>query len=295
MGAGWLTHPTEELVRRGRSGDTSAFVAQIERYRSRLEALAYVKMSAKLLRSYSVEDVLQEACLRGFRSFHSFESRGPNSFFRWISEHRARRERDGEPDPHGPPPLAEGARFREGPRLSRGAGTRSRLPGSGRPECALRREVAPPRPALEPGARFRLSLPAEAAPGRPETARARLGEARDPALRRRPQAVGEALPPQAALPLLRLSRSHPVAVLAAGLTGRRAKGPIQGGFHACGAPPEIRVGFPDRLRFPSWRDNPDEDQLRPRSPRRPPASSRAALCAGIPRPGRTRTPRPSPS
>jgi RNA polymerase sigma-70 factor, ECF subfamily len=86
MGAGWLSHPTEELVRRGRSGDPSAFVSLIERYRSRLEALAYVKMSAKLLRSYSVEDVLQEACLRGFRSFQSFESRGPNSFFRWISE-----------------------------------------------------------------------------------------------------------------------------------------------------------------------------------------------------------------
>lgn len=86
MGTESFSHPTEELVRRGRSGDPSAFVSLIERYRSRLEALAYVKMSAKLLRSYSVEDVLQEACLRGFRSFHSFESRGPNSFYRWISE-----------------------------------------------------------------------------------------------------------------------------------------------------------------------------------------------------------------
>lgn len=86
MGTGPVLHPTEDLVRRGRSGDPAAFVALIERYRSRLEALAYVKMSSKLHRAYGVEDVLQEACLRGFQSFPSFQWQGPNSFFRWISE-----------------------------------------------------------------------------------------------------------------------------------------------------------------------------------------------------------------
>jgi RNA polymerase sigma-70 factor (subfamily 1) len=86
MGNGPVSHPTEDLVRRGHAGDPAAFVSLVERHRSRLEALAYVRMSRKLLASYTVEDVLQEACLRGFQSFKAFEWRGPNSFFRWISE-----------------------------------------------------------------------------------------------------------------------------------------------------------------------------------------------------------------
>jgi RNA polymerase sigma-70 factor (ECF subfamily) len=85
MGAGPVSHPTEELVRRGREGDPTAFVSLVERHRSRLQALAYTKMSRKLLEIHDVEDVLQEACLRGFQSFKTFEWRGPNSFYRWIA------------------------------------------------------------------------------------------------------------------------------------------------------------------------------------------------------------------
>lgn len=85
MGAGPASHPTEDLVRRGREGDPAAFVSLVEQHRSRLQALAHIKMSRKLLQSFGVEDVLQEACLRAFQSFKAFEWRGPNSFYRWIS------------------------------------------------------------------------------------------------------------------------------------------------------------------------------------------------------------------
>ena len=76
----------EDLVRRVRDGDPAAFVSLMEKHRPRLQILAHIKMSRKVLQRYDVEDVLQETCLRGFQAFKSFEWRGPNSFFHWISE-----------------------------------------------------------------------------------------------------------------------------------------------------------------------------------------------------------------
>ena len=78
-------HSLASLVGRAKQGDLTAFEDAIARLRPRLESLVGFQLGDGLKQRIEVDDVLQEALMRSFRSLGQFEWRGEESFFRWIS------------------------------------------------------------------------------------------------------------------------------------------------------------------------------------------------------------------
>ncbi len=81
-------HNLASLVRRAKQGDLTAFDDAIARLRPRLESLVGFQLGDGLKQRIEVDDVLQEALMRSFRSLEQFEWRGEESFFRWITGSR---------------------------------------------------------------------------------------------------------------------------------------------------------------------------------------------------------------
>lgn len=72
-------------VERAKQGDHEAFARLFEKYRSRLAVLVHYKLGPSLRRDADVDDVLQEAFLRAYRSIDGFDYRAPGSFMSWLA------------------------------------------------------------------------------------------------------------------------------------------------------------------------------------------------------------------
>jgi len=74
----------EELLRRVRAGDESAFHALCERYSGRLLARIEERLAPGLRRKVGASDILQDAYLVALERLASFEDQGEGSFGRWL-------------------------------------------------------------------------------------------------------------------------------------------------------------------------------------------------------------------
>lgn len=73
------------LLRAARRGDRDALEALFRRYLPRVRRIVALRMGQRLLRFHAVEDVVQQALLRVFRSLERFEERSEGSFRNWIA------------------------------------------------------------------------------------------------------------------------------------------------------------------------------------------------------------------
>ncbi len=81
----------EELVRRIRAGDESAYEELFARHASRLRGMIRRRLPANLRRKEAESDVIQEAWLGAFQKLPDFEDRGDGSFRAWflqIADHK---------------------------------------------------------------------------------------------------------------------------------------------------------------------------------------------------------------
>ena len=76
---------TSDLVNRAQGGDREAFDKLAERYRSRLQSFAKLRIKRDLLERVEIDDVLQEIYLRAFQSLEQFEWRTDGCFYRWLA------------------------------------------------------------------------------------------------------------------------------------------------------------------------------------------------------------------
>ena len=76
---------SHDWVERVKQGDHEAFARLFEKYRSRLAVLVHYKLGPSLRRDADVDDVLQEAFLRAYRSIQGFDYRAPGSFMSWLA------------------------------------------------------------------------------------------------------------------------------------------------------------------------------------------------------------------
>ena len=84
---------TEELLQRARAGDREAFDQLAGRYRQDLLAFSESRLGPAVRGQLEPEDVTQDALVKAFQALNRFESRGPDSFRRWlcaIAEHLIR-------------------------------------------------------------------------------------------------------------------------------------------------------------------------------------------------------------
>ncbi len=75
---------SESLIQQAQAGDREAFDRLAEGLRERLEGLVTTRLGSVLRQKVEVEDVVQEALLRGFRSIQSFQRSDEDSLFRWL-------------------------------------------------------------------------------------------------------------------------------------------------------------------------------------------------------------------
>ena len=75
----------QSLVDRARRGDRRAFDELIRDHQPRLERLVEARLGNQLRGALDVEDVLQEALLRAFRSLPGFKWRREDAFFSWMA------------------------------------------------------------------------------------------------------------------------------------------------------------------------------------------------------------------
>ena len=84
------TPESREMIDHARKGDRAAFESLFEDHVDRVEYFVRLRLGEHLRRVVEVEDVLQEAALRAWRSIDRFRWEGDGSFLRWlkgISEH----------------------------------------------------------------------------------------------------------------------------------------------------------------------------------------------------------------
>lgn len=72
-------------LREARSGSREAFDELLIRCRGRLATLVRLRLGARLRERVEVDDVLQEAGLRAFRSIESVPCEDEEAFFRWLA------------------------------------------------------------------------------------------------------------------------------------------------------------------------------------------------------------------
>ena len=82
--AGLMTRDEERLIGDAQQGDRSAFDHLVQKHRERLTSFVRSRLGGGLREWVEVEDVFQEAFLRGFRSMDRFQRRGEDSFFQWL-------------------------------------------------------------------------------------------------------------------------------------------------------------------------------------------------------------------
>src|SRR5262245_24065229 len=78
------------FLSRARAGDRMAFDWLARRCLPQIERRVRSRISRSLSEEIEVNDIVQEALLRGFQSIDRFEERGQGSFLRWlgaIAEH----------------------------------------------------------------------------------------------------------------------------------------------------------------------------------------------------------------
>ncbi len=78
-------HSTQSLLEKAQAGDRKAFDELAAQSRGRLSAIIRLRTGTALRRKVEVEDILQEALLRAYRSIQSAEFETEQSFFRWLS------------------------------------------------------------------------------------------------------------------------------------------------------------------------------------------------------------------
>lgn len=76
---------TEHLLKRSNEGDQSAFSLLIERHVPRLLLYLKRKLAGCESSDWSEEDACQVVCARAWELLPRFTSRGPGSFYRWLS------------------------------------------------------------------------------------------------------------------------------------------------------------------------------------------------------------------
>ena len=75
---------TEELLTRAVAGDRVAFGRLAERFSERLSRLVGSRVGPAVREDLDVDDVVQETFRLALESIESFESRGDDSFIRWL-------------------------------------------------------------------------------------------------------------------------------------------------------------------------------------------------------------------
>lgn len=76
---------THDLIQRARAGDRAAFDALVLGVREPLERFVATRLGPALAARVEAADIVQEACLKAFRSLASYEWQGEGSFLRWIT------------------------------------------------------------------------------------------------------------------------------------------------------------------------------------------------------------------
>ena len=76
----------KSLVERAQRGDRAAFDELERAYRPRLRKLVEARLGGRLRETLEVDDILQEALLRAFRSIHGFQWRKEDAFFSWKAQ-----------------------------------------------------------------------------------------------------------------------------------------------------------------------------------------------------------------
>lgn len=75
---------SRSLVEQAKAGDREAFGRLVEDAEERLRAALHASLSRDIEHIIDVEEVLQEAVVRGLRSIRSFEWQGEDSFSAWL-------------------------------------------------------------------------------------------------------------------------------------------------------------------------------------------------------------------
>ncbi len=83
---GYTVTPTEseDLAKRAKAGDASAFERLIDMHRGRLQSWIQSRVKARIRHKVDVESVLQETQLRACQSIQDFTCHHDESFFRWL-------------------------------------------------------------------------------------------------------------------------------------------------------------------------------------------------------------------
>ena len=135
---------TLTLIRRARSGSSSAFTLLFQRHRARLRALVAARMSPALRSRAEAEDIVQETYLEASKQFATFTPEVPQAFYRWLTriagfklkeaERALRAKKRGMPEHlHGEPPAEQSTatgRAQRGERAVLIAEAIDRLPAS---------------------------------------------------------------------------------------------------------------------------------------------------------------------
>ncbi len=77
---------TEELVRRARTGDSSAANRLIDRHRHRLRRMIAVRMDRRLVRRLDPSDVVQETLVEAHRLLPEYLRDRPMPFYPWLRQ-----------------------------------------------------------------------------------------------------------------------------------------------------------------------------------------------------------------
>ena len=76
---------SERLLGKVEKGDRAAFDYLVSKFRARLTTVARLRLGSRLRERVAVEDVLQEAFLRAFRSIETAKFDTEQSFFGWLA------------------------------------------------------------------------------------------------------------------------------------------------------------------------------------------------------------------
>ena len=75
---------TQQLVIRIQGGDAEAFNQLFMRYYPRIKLLVKLHTMDKLKAKVEADDIIQDIYAEVFKSFHKFEYRDPDSFYKWV-------------------------------------------------------------------------------------------------------------------------------------------------------------------------------------------------------------------